>query len=84
MQVVLSNTTKTIEAGWSMSVWDEEKKEMVFPETSSKDTFHAKNGNCGFVLDKTLPDEKNFIVTIKISKWFVTEEGKSVGYREFF
>ena len=55
-----------------MTVWHEKGNKIIFPEKWSKDTYDADNKSVGYEFDNILPDDNTCIVTIKISKWSVT------------
>ena len=71
MALVKDETTKTIEAKWSMKVWHKERNKMVFTKYDCAHIFHDKLQR-DFVIKKPVLENNNFIVTIKISKWTVT------------
>ena len=56
-----------------MTVWHEEGNEIIFPEKWSNDIFDANNDSLGYDFDNILPNDNTCIVTIKISKWSVTD-----------
>ena len=65
--------TKKIQAEWMTSIWHEEKNELILTEKMKKHTFNANNDTLAFSLDIPLSDDGNYILTVKILKWVVTE-----------
>ena len=79
-----NETTLSIVGNWSMRVWHEKAKKIIFSEDNFKHTFAPSFGNLpilngwgkfisSFDFDGRIQDENNYIVTINISKWSVNK-----------
>ena len=53
----------------SISVWHVESKTIVFTEDHSQYTFDDEDAYVGYSIGETLPEENNYIITIKFLKW---------------
>ena len=63
-------STNTIEAIWSMSVWDDDRSKIIYTKNGIKHKFEEKSSHDdGTTI--SLPEGTNYIVTLKISKWTV-------------
>ena len=68
-----NETTKSIDAKWSMSVWHAEESEIIYSRDVYKETFDIQNRGFGKLLtpNQNLFENHNYTVIINISKWIV-------------
>ena len=72
LYVYKHDKTKTIDAAWSMSVWHEEGRKIILTKPDCQKTFFKKSHGYASHINESLPGENNFIVTINMSNWNVT------------